>query len=252
MNSGAGKAEARVKQPYRKRRLAAIAARWDQRAAEWDRALADPTCHLNEDDAYARFLREARRCVSLRGRYCRKRGIIDAGCGTGLVLAELLPSFDWGIGVDISLEMVRAATAKGIPGARFLPGDCFRLAELCPKAGAVFSRGVLLSHYGHDQGRVLLESAADALLPGGFLLFDFLNELGRRHYHHSPEDKIYYTPQQACALARGLGFQTVTTRGGAERRVLMLLAEKGRTAALGAPQASSSPAAGRSYGAEGH
>ena len=227
MNPGAGNAEPRLKQPYRERQLAAIAARWDQRAPEWDRTLADPACHLNDDDAYARFLREARRCVSRRARYCRRRGLIDAGCGTGLVLAELLPAFDWGIGVDISREMLRAATAKGIARARFLAGDCFRLAELCPKAGAVFSRGVLLSHYGRLQGRALLESAAEVLLPGGFLLFDFLNDLGRRNYPHSPEDKTYYTPRQACALARGLGLKTVTVRGEAERRVLLLLAEKG-------------------------
>jgi SAM-dependent methyltransferase len=224
---GAGNAESGLKQPYRERQLAVIAARWDQRAAEWDRTLADPACHLNDDDAYARFLREARQCVSRRASYCRRHGLIDAGCGTGLVLAELLPAFGWGIGVDISREMLRAATAKGIDQARFLAGDCFRLAELCPKAGAVFSRGVLLSHYGRLQGRALLESATEVLLPGGFLLFDFLNDLARRNYQHSPEDKTYYTPQQACALTRGLGLKTATVRGEAERRVLLLLAEKG-------------------------
>ena len=185
MNSGAGHAEPRLKKPYRERQLAAIAARWDQRAPEWDRTLADPTCHLNEDDAYDRFLREARRCVSGRAGYCRQHGLIDAGCGTGLVLAELVPAFAWGIGVDISREMLRAASAKGIARACFLVGDCFRLAELCPKAGAVVSRGVLLSHYGRLQGRALLRSAAEVLLPGGFLLFDFLNELARSDYEHS-------------------------------------------------------------------
>lgn len=227
MKADSGNPESGLKQPYRERQLAVIAARWDQRAAGWDRTLADPACHLNDDDAYARFLREARRCVSRRAGYCRKHGLIDAGCGTGLVLAELLPAFCWGIGVDISREMLRAATAKEIDQARFLAGDCFRLAELCPKAGAVFSRGVLLSHYGQVQGRALLESAAEVLLPGGFLLFDFLNDLARRNYQHSPEDKTYYTPQQACTLARGLGLKTATVRGEAERRVLMLLAEKG-------------------------
>jgi SAM-dependent methyltransferase len=227
VNPAGGEAESGLKQPYRERQLAAIAARWDQRAPEWDRALTDPACYLNDDDAYARFLREARRCVSRRAAYCRRRGLIDAGCGTGLVLAELLPAFARSLGVDISHEMIRAAAAKAIHRARFQVGDCFRLAELCPKAGAVFSRGVLLSHYGRLQGRALLESAAEVLLPRGFLLFDFLNELGRRNYPHSPEDKTYYTPPQACALARGLGFKTVTVRGEAERRVLLLFAERG-------------------------
>jgi SAM-dependent methyltransferase len=224
---GPGEAEPRLKQPYRERQLAAIAARWDQRAPEWDRALADPACYLNDDDAYGRFLREALRCVSRRSLYCRRRGLIDAGCGTGLVLAELAPAFAWGIGVDISREMVRAAIAKGIPRVRFQVGDCFGLTEVCPKAGAVFSRGVLLSHYGRLQGRALLQSAAEVLLPRGFLLFDFLNELGRRNYPHSPEDKTYYTPRQVCALVRELGLKTVTILGEPERRVLLVLAEKG-------------------------
>jgi predicted TPR repeat methyltransferase len=224
---GAGQAEPRVKQPYRERQLAAIAARWDERAPDWDRALADPACHLNDDDAYDRFLQQARQCVSRRARYCRTRGLIDAGCGTGLVLAELVTAFDWGIGVDISPEMLRAATAKGIARARFVAGDCFRLAELCPRAGAVVSRGVLLSHYGRLQGRALLESAVEVLLPGGFLLFDFLNDLGRRNYPRNPEDKTYYTPEQASALARESGLKTVTIRGDAERRVLLLLGRKG-------------------------
>jgi SAM-dependent methyltransferase len=204
----------------------AIAARWDARAPDWDRALADPACHLNEDDAYVRFLREAQRCVTRSRMYCQQHGLVDVGCGTGLVLTELGPHFAWGLGVDISPEMIRAAGAKGIPGARFLVGDCFQLAEVCPGAGAVVSRGVLLSHYGRIQGRALLESAAKVLLPGGFLLFDFLNALTLRNFSHSPEDKTYYTPQQACALARGLALKTVILGDEKQRRVLLLLGEK--------------------------
>ena len=227
VNPGAGSAEPRLKQPYRERQLAAIAARWDERAPAWDRTLGDPTCHLNDDDAYDRFLREARQCVSRRARYCRQRGLIDAGCGTGLVLAELVPGFAWGLGLDISRRMIRIARAKGIARSRFLVGDCFRLAVLCPKAGAVFSRGVLLSHYGRVQGQALLENAAEGLLPGGFLLFDFLNALTRGSYAHNPEDKTYYTPRQASALARGSGLRTEVIGNEAKRRVLLLLGEKG-------------------------
>jgi SAM-dependent methyltransferase len=223
---GSSHAELRLKKPYRERRLDSIAARWDARAPEWDRALADPACHLNEDGAYDRFLREARRYVTRRARYFQQHGLIDVGCGTGLVMADLVPHFAWGFGTDISREMIRAATAKGIPGARFLVGDCFGLAAECPKAGAVVSRGVLLSHYGRLQGRVLLESAAEILLPGGFLLFDFLNALTRRNFSHSPEDKTYYTPRQASALARGLSLKTVILGDEKERRVLLLLGEK--------------------------
>lgn len=45
----------RIRPIYARRRLKAIAARWDPRAGAWERALADPACPLNEDGAYGRF-----------------------------------------------------------------------------------------------------------------------------------------------------------------------------------------------------
>lgn len=224
MNAPAAQPAGGAKEIYRQRQLDAIAARWDQRAAQWDRALEDPACHLNEDDAYHRFLGAAHRIIDSRREFCAQHGLIDAGCGTGLVLAEAGPAFAWGIGVDLSREMIRLAAVKAIAKARFLVGDCFQLAQLCSPAAAVFSRGVLLSHYGPSQGQGLLESARAVLVPGGFVLFDFLNAEGRTRHAHQPADKAYYTGPQAAALAQGAGFAKVTICGEPERRVLLLLA----------------------------
>ncbi len=69
--------------------LKAIAARWDDRAESWDRALEDPACHLNEDEAYGRFTRLAHGLIAQRRAFCAMHGIIDAGCGTGLIMAEV-------------------------------------------------------------------------------------------------------------------------------------------------------------------
>jgi SAM-dependent methyltransferase len=211
---------------YSRRRLTAIAARWDSRAESWDSSLQDPACHLNEDDAYARFTRLVRRLIGQRRRFCATHGVIDAGCGTGLVLGEVISAFAWGIGVDISPKMIRLARAKRLSNASFLVGDCFDLPSLCPKAGAILSRGVLLSHYGRAQGHAILRAARAALAPGGFAAFDFLNEAARTKHLHAPENKTWYGGGEIQSMARRAGFSAVKTVGNAKRRVLILVAGK--------------------------
>jgi SAM-dependent methyltransferase len=221
--AGAGRREI-----YERRHLPEVAARWDARAKTWDENLTAPGCHLNEDDAYERFVQLAQSVIARRRQFCSRQGVIDAGCGTGLVLAEVVGSFAWGIGVDISPEMIRLAQAKQIRGARFILGDCFELARLCPKAGAVLSRGVLLSHYGRGQALALLAAARAVLLPGGFLLYDLLNESARGKYAHQAEEKTGFRRDEVVRLAREAGFGEVTVIGEENRRVLVLLAAKGR------------------------
>lgn len=211
---------------YEGRRLKALAARWDAKAPAWDRELQDPACHLNEDDAYARFLAQARQLIGQSRDFCARHAVIDAGCGTGLVLAKVINSFACGIGVDISPEMIRLAQAKQIQGAKFIVGDCFGLPGLCPKAGAVFSRGVLLSHYGRREGETLLRAARAALVKGGFVAFDFLNQAARTLYAHAPENKTWFTRAEACLLARRAGFENASALGEESRRVLLLVAHQ--------------------------
>jgi SAM-dependent methyltransferase len=210
---------------YAQRRIEAIAARWDARADCWDQDLEDPDCHLNEDDAYDRFTRLVQKLVKDRRRFCRSHGIIDAGCGTGLVLAQVISAFEWGIGIDISAKMIRAARAKRLAKTKFLKGDCFDLPSLCPKAGLVLSRGVLLSHYGRRQGLAILQAARGALVPGGFLVLDFLNEAARTKYLHAPGNKTWFTGGEIKEMALRAGFSTATILGRPNRRVLLLLAE---------------------------
>jgi SAM-dependent methyltransferase len=221
MRSGTG----HIRAIYARRQLKAIAARWDARADSWDRALEDPACHLNEDDAYCRFTRFVQRLISRRPSFCATNGVIDAGCGTGLVLAEVVAAFAWGIGIDISPKMIRAARAKRLAKTKFLVGDCFDLPSLCPKAGAILSRGVLLSHYGRKQGQAMLCAAHSALVPGGFLVFDFLNEAARTKYQHAPGNKTWFTGNEIQSMALRAGFSIVTILGKPSRRVLLLLAE---------------------------
>jgi SAM-dependent methyltransferase len=224
MSSGQAITE-NIRDIYARHRLQAIAARWDARADSWDRELKDPDCCLNEDDAYRRFTRLVQRLIAQRRPFCARHGVIDAGCGTGLVLAEVCSAFAWAIGIDISPRMIRVARAKRLAKTRFLVGDCFHLGALCPRAGAILSRGVLLSHYGRRQGQSILNAARASLAPGGFLAFDFLNEAARTKHRHAPENKTWFTGEEIQSMAGRAGFPTVTILGRSKRRVLLVLAE---------------------------
>lgn len=213
------------RQPYESRRLDQIAARWDAKAPTWDAELQSPLCHLNEDEAYPRFVRDTRDLILSRRDFCAPCGLIDAGCGTGLVLGELVAFFAWAIGVDISPAMIARAKAKNLPKANFIVGDCFRLSDLCAPAGAIISRGVLLSHYGHRVGVPLLAAAHAALVPGGFAVFDFLSQAGRPRAIHAPGNKQYFSRSEVVALGQSAGFGKVTILGTEERRVLLMVGE---------------------------
>jgi len=210
---------------YETRTLNEIAARWDARANIWDRSLRQPNCHLNEDEAYARFLDQVHHVLQERRSVCASSGVIDVGCGTGLVLADVVSCFAWGIGVDISPKMIEVARRKRIPHARFLVADAFDLPAQCPATAAVLSRGVLLSHYGHKQGLELLKAMRRSLIPSGFLILDFLNLAAQAKHRHLPNTKTYFTGDEICKMARDAGFATAKILGRMERRVLLLIAE---------------------------
>jgi ubiquinone/menaquinone biosynthesis C-methylase UbiE len=212
-------------QVYEKRNLNKIAARWNDRATTWDRSLRQPNCHLNEDEAYARFLDEVHHILEKRRSCCASGGVIDVGCGTGLVLADVVSHFAWGIGVDISENMIEVARRKCIPQSRFLVADAFNLSAHCPAAAAVLSRGVLLSHYGHKQGSELLKSIYKCLLPRGFIILDFLNLAARDRHQHAPDTKTYFNRDEVRQMAHNAGFARAKILGRMERRVLLLIAE---------------------------
>jgi len=203
-----------------------IAARWDAKAESWEQELIDPCCHLNEDGAYSRFINLLGSILRSRQTFCADKGVIDAGCATGLVMAQAISWFTWGVGVDISPKMIETAQAKHIPNTRFAVGDCFKLSGICPKAAAVLSRGVLLSHYGPKQAIELLSSARDCLVDEGFIVWDFLNSTARRSYRHAPENKAYFSAAEVSALAAEAGFRAVKVHGEPERRVQVLFAER--------------------------
>jgi SAM-dependent methyltransferase len=211
---------------YQRLHLDQIRERWDRKASRWDADLEDPAFHLNEDDAYGRFLRAAAAVVQARRQFCASHGLLDLGCGTGLVLAHLLDRFAWGVGIDISERMLEVARSRNLPRARFVAGNCFEAASIVTGVGAAVSRGILLSHYGESWGRVLLEQLRSCVVAeGGFVLLDFLNAEARHLHPTAPPNKTYYSAGQVRRIGAGAGFGRCAILGDPGRRNLVALLE---------------------------
>ena len=158
-------------------------------------------------------------------------------------MAHFVDRFERALGVDISPRMLAAASARRLPRVEFLEASCFELAGRLgvagapASAGAVLSRGILLSHYGHrwvvpllSQVREILSPPGPSVLapgyPGGFAILDFLNALTRHKYPANPDNKTYYTAEQIRSQAIEAGFRRSSILGEPHRRVLLLLAER--------------------------
>jgi SAM-dependent methyltransferase len=212
---------------YNSLRLQVIRDRWDRKAERWDADLADEHFHLNADGAYRRFLETADAKIAERADFSRRHTLVDLGCGTGLVLAHLLDRFAAGVGIDISPRMVAIAARRQLPHSQFVEGNCFALARHVTGAGAVVSRGILLSHYGRRWALPLFEQIRQSLLPdGGFALLDFLNAAARDEYDSNPTNKTYYRAEQIEKTAKQAGFRRVAILGEPHRRTLLVFVER--------------------------
>jgi SAM-dependent methyltransferase len=211
---------------YARMDLEVIRRRWNSKAARWDDDLADPDCHLNADEGYRRFLDAAESVIDAKSDFCRSRKMVDLGCGAGAILERFAGRFYEGLGVDISEAMLQAARSKAIPHSRWINGNAFEISRLVNDVGAVFSRGILLSHYGDKWISILLKEIHSSLTPGGFVLLDFLNARARDNYPANPDNKSYYLAEDILARAREIGLVGEKTVGEPNRRVLFLYAER--------------------------
>ncbi|MDL2317736.1 class I SAM-dependent methyltransferase [Eubacteriales bacterium OttesenSCG-928-A19] len=95
--------------------------------------------------------------------------VLDAGCGTGAILAMLKkehPDKQY-TGIDLSPGMIEVASRKALPGVTFLQGDCENLpfdpdsfdAVLCSQS---------FHHYPHPES--FFASVYRVLRPGGRLI----------------------------------------------------------------------------------
>jgi len=122
--------------------------------------------------------------------------------------------------------MLERARERQVPRAQFVCANCFDLSRVVSNAGAVVSRGILLSHYGRSAARQLLSEVFNSLsCSGGFAILDFLNQESR-HLYSVPDNKAFFTGQDLSAIAHGVGFDKVFVLGGIERRNRIIYLER--------------------------
>ena len=91
--------------------------------------------------------------------------IIDIGCGTGWLCAQLL-AFGRVTGTDLANEVIERARVR-MPAARFLAGD-FMALDFAPASFDVVTTLEVLTHV-HDQP-AFMRKIAEVLRPGGTLM----------------------------------------------------------------------------------
>jgi SAM-dependent methyltransferase len=208
---------------YSSRDIDAIARRWNSKAAKWDFDLNNQLCHLNNDDAYGHFIELGKQLVLDRQELCSMGSLVDLGCGTGCVLAELSNYFCKSIGVDISREMLNIAASKNIRNAEWFLEDIFEMSWCRRKPIAVFSRGILLSHYGDELARLLIEQTIQSLAPGGFALFDFLSSDAPEATRILAPNKRYFCPGWLIDQAKSMGSSDAIVVGNPIARIRYLI-----------------------------
>ncbi len=208
---------------YTSRNIEAIARRWDSKAAQWDSELENKSCHLNDSNAYQRFIKIGQQLVLKRQGFCAEGSLVDLGCGTGSVLAQFSNFFQSAIGIDISRNMLNVASSKNIPNADWWLDDIFEGKWCQMRHAAVLSRGILLSHYGNELASQLIAQTVKALKPGGFALFDFLSVDAPDTTKRLAPNKTYFCPDWLVDQAKQFGSIGAVVAGDPTSRIRYLI-----------------------------
>lgn len=208
---------------YAARDIDEIAQRWNTKAKKWDFELNNELCHLNNDNAYGHFIEFGRQLVLDRQEICIRGSLVDLGCGTGGIIVELSKHFYKSIGVDISREMLNIAVSKNIRNAEWSLDDVFEMTWCKRKHAAVFSRGILLSHYGDQLAKLLIEQTIQSLAPGGVALFDFLSSDAPESTRLIAPNKRYFCPEWLIDQAKSAGSSGAVVVGNPIARVRYLI-----------------------------
>ena len=169
-----------------RQRLAAVRAGRQEQAAQYFAAQAG-----RWDEVRSLYVDETKVETALLGAFGEHppRNLLDIGTGTGRILQLFAPRIGFGLGVDLSREMLSVARATldrtSLRNCQVRHGDMYHL----PLPGASFEAATMhnVLHFADDPGAALAE-AARALRPGGRLVVvDFarheLEFLRREHAH---------------------------------------------------------------------
>ncbi|MGE3335083.1 MAG: tetratricopeptide repeat protein [Rhodospirillaceae bacterium] len=142
--------------------------------------------------------------------------LADVGCGTGLVAASLQDAFrtDAAVGIDISPNMAKIASAKGLYD-QILIGDAREIAKL-DRVFDIIAAGDLFPYLGDVTS--FLAAARERLAPGGLLAYSI--ELSQdAPLALSANGRFVHTQAHIDEAARAAGLRTVAVRSVALRHI---------------------------------
>lgn len=112
--------------------------------------------------------------VDLVLRYARGANVLEAGCGTGLILKELAPHARRAVGVDLSAGMLAHAQRRGLPVVQASVTDL-------PFPDASFDVVCSFKVLAHvERIRDALAELSRITRPGGHLVLEFYNPMSLR------------------------------------------------------------------------
>lgn len=171
-----------------------IESRWDKRAKNWDDSLSDSSNNILSDESYNLFLKIAEELIVKYRMINNSLSALDLGCGTGIVSENIFQYVNELTCLDISSMMILEAKKK-LPNATYILGD-IKTININKKFDVIFSRGILLSHYGPIEGIDIIKKISQLLKPKGLLLIDGLNS----KFPNLPENKTWYGIEDFLSL----------------------------------------------------
>ncbi len=119
---------------------------------------------------------EARRCIGLLPRLAPLRApgatlVLDLGCGDGRHLRLLREAGETAVGLDLSLDLLRAARDEGA-GAPLVRADMRRLPLAAGTCGAVLSLFTAFGYFAPEGNHGVMDEIARVLVPGGHWFVD--------------------------------------------------------------------------------
>jgi ubiquinone/menaquinone biosynthesis C-methylase UbiE len=160
--------------------------------------------------------------VDLALRYARGRDVLEAGCGTGLILRALAAEARRAVGLDLSAGMLRRAAGRGLT---VVQGSIVDLPFADASFDVVCSFKVL-AHVEHIERAVA--ELARVTRPGGVMVLEFYNPYSLRYLvkrlkrptplaaEHAVNDEHVYTRYDTLAdIERYLppGHEVIDMRG---------------------------------------
>jgi ubiquinone/menaquinone biosynthesis C-methylase UbiE len=173
-----------------------------------------------------------RRQVSVLTRLIRQHSIssaIELAPGPARISADIAPHLSDLVLVDASAEMLAEARtrlqARGLSHVQFVRADAFRL-PIAARSRLVYSFR-LIRHFTREDRMRLYGQAAQLLVPGGWLVFDAVNEaVSAPLRRESPDEYQHYdallTPATLAEELTASGF-TIESLTGVQRRYRQLV-----------------------------